>query len=400
MRALFVAPYLPTPGSGGRTRLINLMDRLSREHEVSLVAFRASDQRDADNPYPGQVIEPPPRRKRPGGLPGVLRFYGEKLDPLPAFVSWVRSPAMRRAIEDVCARLRPDVVQLETTEMGQYASLAPPSSARALDLQDVASRWFSHTVGKEDQSRQERAMMAIELAKTRRYERRIARAADTVFVSSELERGYLRDLAGVEAFEVPNGVDTTSFAPMPDVAEEPHRIAFVGPLTYDANIDGLRWFVRDVLPRILREEPAASLDVIGTPVDEDFGERTTLLGRVDDVRPYVARAAVSIVPVRLGSGTRYKILEALSMERAVVSTSLGADGLGVVDREHLLLADDAEGFARAVVEALRSPSLRRALGEKGRSYVAARYDWGLLVGKVSAAWDEAVARRRATTSHE
>jgi len=397
MRALFVTPYLPTPGSGGRTRLINLMQRLARDHEVALVAFRALDQEAEDSPYAGQVLEPPPRRRRPKGIPGVLKFYGEKLDPLPAFVSWVRSPAMRRAIRSACERLRPDVVQFETTEMGQYLSAVPRGIARALDLQDVASRWFAHNVEKQDQSSQERAMMAIELMKTRRYERRCARAADAVFVSSPLEREHLRDVTGVDAIEVPNGVDTALFVPMPDERENPTKIVFVGPLTYDANIDGLRWFVREIMPRILREQPTATLDVVGAPVEENFGPGVALLGRVDDVRPYVARAAVSIVPVRLGSGTRYKILEALAMQRCVVSTTLGADGLGVADREHLLVADDAEAFARAVLEALEKPALRHELGASGRAHVVAHYDWDLLVGRVADAWDQA---RRATTSDE
>lgn len=398
MRALFVAPYLPTPGSGGRTRLINLLERLGRDHELQLVAFRAPDQ-DRSSPLAGAVVEPPPRRHRPGGVPGVVRFYAEKLDPLPAFVSWVRSPQMRNAVRAACARFKPDVVQIETTEMGQYLTEVPRGVARALDLQDVASRWFSHTVSKEDQSRQERAMMALELAKTRRYEKRVARQPDAVFVSSELERGYLRDFTGVDAIEVPNGVDTASFVPMPEIPEEP-TIAFVGPLTYDANLDGVRWFAREILPRIRAQRPDARLDVIGTAADEAFGEGVRLLGRVEDVRPHVARAAVSVVPVRLGSGTRYKILEALSMERAVVSTGLGADGLGVVDREHLLIADDPGRFADAVVELLDQPKLRAELGARGRSYVAARYDWGLLTGRVADAWDQAVARRRATTIDE
>jgi len=389
MRALFVAPYLPTPGSGGRTRLINLMARLGVDHDLALVAFIAEDQSGSENPYPGIVVEPPPRRARPGGVPGLIKFYGEKLDPLPAFVSWIRSPAMRRAVREACERFAPDIVQVETTEMAQYLSAVPGGIARALDLQDVASRWFAHTVSKEDQTRQERAMMAIELAKTRRYERRTARLPDVVFVSSGAERASLRDLAGVDAIEVPNGVDTTAFSPMPGVVEEPGTIVFVGPLTYDANIDGLRWFAREVMPLIRREEPRAVLEVVGTPVAESFGEGVKLLGRVDDVRPHLARAACSIVPVRLGSGTRYKILEALSMERAVVSTPLGADGLGVVDREHLLVAAHAAGFAGATLELLRDAGLRARLGKAGRAYVAARYDWGMLVGRISDAWEAA-----------
>lgn len=395
MRALFVAPYLPTPGSGGRSRLIGFMSRLARRHDLSLVAFTAPDQDPAEAPYPGSVVRPPPRRPRPGGVRGVAIFYRERLERLPAFVSWMRHPAMTSAVREAVARFRPDVVQVETTEMAQYLPAVPPGPVRALDLQDVASRWFGRIVDK-DQTRQQRAMMALELAKTRRYERRMARIPEVVFVSSGVERAFLRELSGVDAVEVPNGVDTAAFAAMPSEPEDGRGILFVGPLTYDANIDGLRWFSAEVLPLVLAEEPGAHLEVVGTAVDEPFPERVRLAGWVPDVRPHLARAPLSVVPVRLGSGTRYKILEALSMERAVVSTTLGAEGLGVRDGEHLLLADAPEDFARAVVRLLRSPEERARLGRAGRAHVVGRYDWEPLVARLESSWEAAAGRRAST----
>src|ERR1041384_2748584 len=169
MRALIVAPYLPTHGSGGRTRLLNFMERLSKHHELHLVAFAAPDQAAADNPYPGVVLQPPGLRPRPGGWAGIVRFYRERaFDALPLYASWIRSDEMTRAVREACETFRPDVVHVETTEMGQYLSAVPAGTPTALDLQDVASRWFGR-VRSQGETRQQRALMSLELLKTRRY---------------------------------------------------------------------------------------------------------------------------------------------------------------------------------------------------------------------------------------
>lgn len=385
MRALFVAPYLPTPGSGGRTRLLNLMERLSRTHDLTLVAFAARDQRDEVCPYPGTALPPPPLQPRPGGARGRARFYRERLDPLPAFVAQMFTVQMAAAVRDACERIRPDIVQIETTEMAQYLRAIPHGTPCALDLQDVASGWFARVAG-AGETRKRRALMRIELRKTRAYDRRYARLADVVFVSSGPDREILRAVSGIEPVEVPNGVDTAAFVPMPAIEEIADRVLFVGPLTYAANLDGMRWFADSVLPLLRRSTPAIGVDLIGERGDTTLPGAITMHGRVGDVRPFFARAPVSIVPVRIGSGTRYKILEALSMERAVVSTTVGAEGLGVIDREHVLIADEPEDFARAVLELLGDPVLRARLGRAGRAHVVARYDWGPLVARVEQAW--------------
>lgn len=386
MRALFVAPYLPTHGSGGRTRLINIMRCLAHEHDLMLVAFAARDQDVSENPYPGKALPTPPASPRPGGPRGVLRFYGDRVGRLPQYASSMRRPGMLAAIREAVERFDPDIVQFETSEMGQYLG-ATPDRVRTLDLQDVASRWMTRAV-ELGTTRQQRAMMSLELVKTKRYEARIARIPDAVYVCSPLERSYLRDLSGVDAIEVANGVDTREFEPLP-APEDAHTMLFVGPLTSEANLDAIRWFLSEVYPLVRADEPRARLDIVGMPVALDVPDGVRLLGRAEDVREHVARAAVNVVPIRVASGTRYKILEAMSMGRAVVSTSPGAEGLGVVDHEHVLLADDAAGFARAVLEALRSPALRAHLGRAGRELAVAEYDWGPLVTRIAASWKRA-----------
>ncbi|MFP5225095.1 MAG: glycosyltransferase family 4 protein [Actinomycetota bacterium] len=392
MRLLFVAPYLPTPGSGGRTRFVNLLDRVSRDHEVRVVCFRERDQLEDPLPYPGIALDPPPLRKRPGGLAGKFRFYGERLDPLPAFAAQLFMPEMAAAIRDETARFRPDLVQIETTEMGQYLRAIPFGPVRALDLQDVAHGWFER-VAQRAGTPKARGTLRYELMRTRRYDRNICRTAELVFVPSELEADRIRELAGIEPVIVANGVDTAYFstdAAFEPVPFDPDRILFVGPMTYIANLDAVRWFGSEVLPLVRSRRPAARLVTVGTPTEEALPTGVEAVGRVDDLRPWYAASPVSVVPVRIGSGTRYKILEAFSMGRAVVSTEVGAEGLGATHEEHLLLADDPEGFAEAVVLALEDADLRARLGKAGRVLVVANYDWEPLVQTMTEAWEDLI----------
>lgn len=393
MRVVFVAPYLPTPGSGGRTRLINLMERMSRSHELSLVAFSAADQDPADVPYPCAAV-PYPERRRPPGLQGSFEFYRERVfGRLPVFATQTSSATLADALREQIARTGPDIVQIEHPEMGQYFKVVRGGPLRVLDFHDVASRWIESTLART-KGTYRRAVMTVELAKSRRYESKLARAVELCFVCSSVERDELRRISGIEAIVNPNGVDTQAFVPMPDVAEEPGRLLFVGPMHSPANRDAVDWFARRILPLVLREQPDAWLDVAGTTTGETFGNGVHLLGKVPDVRPHLAAAPVGVVPIRVAAGTRYKILEGLSMERAIVSTTAGAEGLGLVHREHLLIADDAETFAKATVELMRSPQLRRRLGEAGRRFVAERYDWEPIAAQMEGCWEAAMRTRR------
>lgn len=394
MRILFVAPYLPTSGSGGRTRFVNLLERAARTHDVHVVAFRERDQLEDQSPYPGVALPPVDLKPRPGGLAGKFRFYAERLDPLPAFAGQLFAPGMAAAIREACLTFRPDLVQVETTEMGQYLRAIPYGPVRALDLQDVAHGWFER-VASQGETRKARGTLRYELWRTRRYDRAISRRAELVFVPSELEGTRIRELAGIDPVVVANGVDTSTFsmsAGYDPIPVDPDRILFVGPMSYIANLDAVRWFGSEVLPRIRERRPSARLVCVGSPTDEPMPDGVEMIGRVPDLRPWYASAPVSVVPVRIGSGTRYKILEAFAMGGAVVSTPVGAEGLGAIDGEHLLLANDPDEFADAVVRALGDASLRARLGAAGRALTVSNYDWEPLVTRMEAAWAEATGR--------
>jgi glycosyltransferase involved in cell wall biosynthesis len=203
---------------------------------------------------------------------------------------------------------------------------------------------------------------------------------------------------------VPTGVDTTFFAPAdasPEAASPrgSRSLIFTGSMDWLPNADAMLFFCRDILPLIRAEEPDVALSIVGrapTPavrrLAADHGVEVT--GRVDDVRPYMREAAVYVVPLRIGGGTRLKIFEAMAMAKAVVSTAVGAEGLPVTGGEHLLLADEPRGFARAVVRLLRDLDRRRAIEQAARQLVVSQYDWSVVAGDLESALTRFAAAAR------
>jgi glycosyltransferase involved in cell wall biosynthesis len=188
---------------------------------------------------------------------------------------------------------------------------------------------------------------------------------------------------------VPTGVDTEFFQFAPS-REQSRSLVFTGSMDWLPNEDAMQFFCRDVLPLIRAEEPDTTLSIVGrspTPAVIRLGAEPgiTVTGRVDDVRPPMAAAAVYIVPIRIGGGTRLKIFEAMAMGKAVVSTSIGAEGLPVRDGEHLVLADDPRAFASAVIRLMRRLDERRRLEAAAHASVAERYDWSAVAGDLERA---------------
>ena len=184
---------------------------------------------------------------------------------------------------------------------------------------------------------------------------------------------------GTRVYAIPTGVDSAYFKP-DGTLEQPTRLVFTGSMDWRPNDDAMRWFIDAILPRIRAEVPLARLTVVGRNPSAALreaarGAGVEVTGTVDDVREHVDLAAVYVVPLRVGGGTRLKIFEALAMGKAVVSTTVGAEGLPLVDGVHFVRADGAEAFAGAVVALLQDGARRRALGQAGRGLVTERYAW-------------------------
>jgi glycosyltransferase involved in cell wall biosynthesis len=184
--------------------------------------------------------------------------------------------------------------------------------------------------------------------------------------------------------------------PSPD-EHQGDSLVFVGAMHWRPNQDAIQYFVDEILPLVRDRRPDVSIAVVGQEPPAHIQKLDSLpgvhiVGRVDDVRPYVDAATVYVVPLRIGGGTRLKILEALAMGKAVVSTSVGAEGLDVVDGEHILIADSADEFADRIERLLADPSLRGKLGRAGRALVTERYRWDSLARKLESFLGDVVAR--------
>jgi sugar transferase (PEP-CTERM/EpsH1 system associated) len=207
------------------------------------------------------------------------------------------------------------------------------------------------------------------------------RRADAVLVTSEREHLLLKNLLPRRVIEViPNGVDTEAFQSDYLAQEGSNQLIFTGTMDYYPNIDAVLFFAQQCWPLIQMLVPGVTWQIVGRKPPPEVQRLielpgVTVTGFVPDVRPYLARSAVAIAPLQIGSGTRLKILEAFAMQKAVVSTIVGCEGLSVESGKHLMVADQPEAFAQAVVELLRNPSMRLALGSAGRALVEAEYSW-------------------------
>jgi glycosyltransferase involved in cell wall biosynthesis len=242
-----------------------------------------------------------------------------------------------------------------------------------------------------------RALLGLEWRKMRHYETKAcARAGLTVAVSAADRALLAANAPGADIRAIGTGVDTTYFHPNGAV-EAPATLVFTGSMDWYPNEDAIMYFIAAILPQLRQEVPGLSLAVVGRdPTDRlraacaAAGVQVT--GTVADVRPYVAEAAVYVVPLRIGGGTRLKIFEALAMGKAVVATRVGAEGLPIVSGQHFLQADNPADFTQAVVTLLKDPGRRHTLGMAGRRLVEDRYSWTQVTRQFEGHCEEVVAR--------
>jgi glycosyltransferase involved in cell wall biosynthesis len=280
-------------------------------------------------------------------------------------------PALQRAL-----RPRPDLVLLEGTPLARFSPWLPVDVPRVLDLFDVHSLVAERAVTAAAPA--ERAAAQREAERTLAFERGAVEACDACLAVSPHDADAARALLGAsEVHVVPNGVDTAFFRPS-TIDGEPGSLVFTGRMSYGPNANAVCYFAREILPRIRAEVPAARLHVVGAappPHVRALASASVVVhGQVDDVRPFLARAVVVVVPILTGGGTRLKVLEAAASGKAIVSTALGIEGLDFEHGRDVLVADAPAAFAEAVVALLLDADRRAGLGASARQ-TAARYDW-------------------------
>ena len=391
MRILLLTPQRPYPPHQGTTlRNFNLIKELSKRHQVCVLTFLEPDQ-DPQSPGPlldlCQWVETIPVPPRSSGLRLRQMLLTRRPD-----MSWrLWSP---RFNERLAVRLREqpfDVVEIEGIEMAPYLSaIEAAGSSRPLIIYDahnaewiLQQRAFAADV--KTPPRWPAALYSwVQWHRLRRYEAGLLRRVDHTVAMSAPDKVALRDVApNAPIMIIPNGVDLSAYS---QFGGRPirHDLLFTGKMDFRPNIDAALWFGRRVLPLIQARRPQTTFAIVGQrphprlDVLRDI-PGVTITGYVDDVRPYIAGSAVYVAPLRVGGGTRLKLLEAMAMGKAIVSTTVGAEGFPVVNRQELVLVDEPELFAEEILYLLENPARRYELGRTGQAFAQANYGWDALV---------------------
>jgi sugar transferase (PEP-CTERM/EpsH1 system associated) len=385
MHILWIKTELLHPvDKGGRIRTYQMLRQLRREHRITYLALDdgagGPEALERASEYCHDAVAVPfaARAKRTTG------FYWELLQnlasPLPYAVAKYRSPALTRELHRLVAESDVDVIVCDFL----FPSLNVPSGLgvpMVLFQHNVeAAIWerhvqvASHPVKRLYMREQWRRMRSFEGRECRRFDKVVAVSQEDCGV---LERTY--GLRGVE--EVPTGVDTDFFQPGRSVTRNRNEIVFTGSMDWLPNEDAVAWFAEAILPRIRAEVPDVQFTIVGrTPSQPVLAlarahRDITVTGSVPDVRPYMERAAVFVIPMRVAGGTRLKVYEAMGMEIPIVSTTIGIEGLPVRHDAELLVADEPEAFAAAVVRLLREPARGTQLAANAARRVRTEFGW-------------------------
>jgi polysaccharide biosynthesis protein PslH len=384
---LVLTPSMPSATSWGfGIRVFQLVRHLAAHHRVTLLTYRRSDNaRDvaAIRELGAEVVVVTPPEHDKGSR--RMAQLASLASPTPYQYGQLQSSAMQREIDRTLKGSAFDVVQVESSQMGGFDFHGHASVV--LDEHNIEYELLLRSYRTEP-SVGRKLFNAVEYLKVRRAERAAWKRADGCILTSRREEAVVRYVApSTPTAVIPNGVDLEYFSPGPETPDR-DSILFTGLLTYRPNLDAVRFFTREVLPLIVSARPATRLTVVGyAPPDvlaTIAGPHVVATGWVPDVRPYLSAAAAVVVPVRMGSGTRLKVLDGLAAGKPVVSTSLGCEGIDVRDGEHVLLGDEPRCFADHVLAVLKDQSLSSGLGRRGRRLVEAKYSW-------SAVGDELVA---------
>lgn len=376
------------PRFGAQARVHGLMTELAQRHDVTAAMlvdeeFDADECRRAMQAYCREVALVHNPRGQEGLAKRFLQF--RSLASSRSFERLrVTVPALQQTLDRILRAARFDIVNLEFPYLGHYKLRQAPPGQRlppvVVDSHEIAydlARQFAHAGG----SLGRRFYAGVNWRKLRREELRTYRDADGVYLcSGDDQRRLLDEVPTTRTAVIPNAADVEYYQPRAtDPPPDGRTVVYFGLLSTVPNIDAVIHFVHDIWPRIAEAHPEARCKIIGGRPPASLlalaGPRIELTGFVSDLRPHLAAAAAVVVPLRLGGGTRLKIVEAMAMAKPIVSTTLGAEGIEAVPGRDLLIEDQPAAFAEAVNRLLAEPGLAARIGESARKLALERYSW-------------------------
>ncbi|MDX2075871.1 MAG: glycosyltransferase family 4 protein [bacterium] len=392
---LMLTPYLPYPPvSGGRMRTYNLLKQLANDYDITLVCFGRPDEMVYDITPLGKfcdyhVVERPPS---PSTKQAAIMSL---TSPRAITMRLYGTDAMHQKIQALLTQKPADMIHVESFYMLQNVPQGidtpiflsePAIEYRAWGKHTRVAKWYT------------RPGVAIEALKMRVVEPQIWAKADAVGAMSDIDKALIQKASPkARVYLAPNGVDTAFFTPNPDIAKIPNTAIYMGDYKYFPNADAVIYFATDILPLIQKSIPDFKLILLGKDPSPDIlalqSDAVQVTGLVEDTRPYLQSSAVFVCPLRSGSGTRFKLLEALACGCPVVSTTIGAEGLGAVDGVNMLLRDTPQSFADGVIHLLNHPQQAHQMGVEGREWVVSKHGWGMSAQILREAYSDIMNRK-------
>ncbi len=397
-RLLVVTSRLPyPPREGHQLRSWHLLRALASQHEVTLLSFRRDEDVVAEIEPMREILAsletfPIPAEHSRRSLARAL------IKTLTTQEPYVAAKYHSQALRERVAQLSrdSDLVHFDMLPLMACADVVPVGIPVAYNAHNVEHLLLDKRIDIETRPAI-RQFLRSQSPRLRKFERAACARADVVLACSDADALVLNEMAAGSAVHVvPNGVDLESNRPAPAGTTIRQQLVFVGQMGWFPNRDGVDWFLREVFPLILARKPGVEFVLVGKTdgltAPPEVAHRVRLAGFVPDLRPLVHESAVYVVPLRAGSGTRLKVLEAMALGKAIVTTHIGSEGIALEHEHSAVYADDAESFAAATLALLDDPERAQALGTHARAAAEARYGWDAIGRDLLGHYDGLLAR--------
>lgn len=408
MKILYITAHFPyPPNNGARVRDFNILVQLSQKCQVTLLSFYEHAEQLAMAPELEKYCRDVHLIYRRSDESRFLRYFNAAtnlLYPVRPFhaVNYYSIKFKNRLIK-VLQDQTFDLVQIGFLHMAQYIKVVPREIPVLLDTHN-ADHLIMHRYFEAEQNLLKKCYLRYQREKLKRYEKKMCKKFERCLTVSEKDKSELMSVCSKNASfsPIPNGVDIDYYTPTILFTQETYctDLIYHGTMSGYMNVDAIIYFYEKIFPYIRREIPDVKLTIAGSNPDKkllnlaNIDKNVVVTGTVDDMRPYVAGSKVVIVPLRIGGGTRLKIVEAMAQEKPVVSTSVGCEGLEVTRGEDIIVADDPKKFANRTVELLKDEGLRIKIGVNGRKLAETKYDWKIIVDELYSVYQSVIEVRK------
>lgn len=387
MKVLIVTPEVPyPPDQGGRIRMFNIIKHLSRKNTLYLVSTSISP---TSLRYYEKLMEYcksvyiVPHYNSP--LNRASRIVKSILTRRPFVVYKHMSKALENKVAAVVAKEQPDVVLVEFHYIADCVRAI--NLPRVVDMHNIDHVLYKRLASNPRFSLK-KVHAWVQAPLMRKFETIVPQQFDACVVVSREDASRLEDLSGTaNTVIIPNGVDVDYFSPYVNLPEIKHSLVYVGSMDYYPNIDAVLWLYREIMPLIWQKRPRTTLAIVGRNPPKSVqalqaDSRIYVSGAVEDVRPYWKGASIAILPIRVGSGTKLKVLEAASMGKAIVGTPIAFEGFDFQHGTHVIVGNNAYEISASVIELLDDDARREKLGYAARQLAYERYKWSYCIDQL------------------